>query len=258
MSMRVSAAQAALGFLGRHAEGSASPHSARWLAELGLRPGDVQKGPDGRPMVTQQEFIDSGMSPEKALEASNKMTFAVNRWVDGAILRPNATTKPIWMNDPHYALFGHMKQFMFAFQETTLKTVLHEARYGNNAPLLALASYIPVMLAADMARGLITGGGQEPEWQKNWGPGDYMNRAVQRAGLFGVGQIGIDTAKNLHQGGYGIGALGGPTVNQLTDVAQVAGGRRSFGGMVVDAIPAVNYLDDALENSPTTSSHGAR
>ena len=245
-SMRVSAAQAALGFIGRHADGKASPHSTRWLAELGLQPRDIVKGPDGRPLVVKQDFLDHGLSDEAATAASNKMAFAVNRWVDGAILRPDATQKPIWMNDPHYAMFGHMKQFMFAFQETTLKTVAHEMRYGNNGPLLALASYIPVMLAADMARGVIMGGGQLPEWQQNWTPEDFFERAVQRAGLFGVGQIGIDAVKSLHHGGYGVGQVGGPAVNQMTDIVAAAGGRKSFANTAVDAIPAVNFAADAL------------
>jgi hypothetical protein len=49
-----------------------------------------------------------------------KVRAAVNMWVDGAVLRPDAVDKPIWMNDPHWALVAHLKQFVYAFQETIL------------------------------------------------------------------------------------------------------------------------------------------
>jgi hypothetical protein len=55
MSMRVSATEAAVKFVARHSGGDASPHSQRWMAELGLAKGDVILK-DGRPLVRQDEF----------------------------------------------------------------------------------------------------------------------------------------------------------------------------------------------------------
>lgn len=250
-SMRVGAAQAALGFLRRHADGTADVHSKRYLAELGLKVGDIQMKPDGWPMMTKQDFVDAGLSDADATTKSVKMMFALNKWVDGAVLRPDATLKPIWMNDPRFKLFGHMKQFMFAFQETTLKRVAHEARFGNYTPIMALASYIPVMLAADVVKGLVQGAGDQPDWKDNWNGGDYFAAAVQRAGLFGVGQIGIDVLRSLKHGGYGVGALGGPTVSQLGDIALTATGDHSFQSTAIRALPANvlwgHWLDGANE-----------
>ena len=39
------------------------------------------------------------------------------QWVDGAVLRPDAADKPLWMSDPHWALVAHLKQFVFTFQK---------------------------------------------------------------------------------------------------------------------------------------------
>jgi hypothetical protein len=236
-SMRVGATVAAAKFLARHADGTASQHSTRWLDELGLKPGDVIVK-DGEPLLRRQEFIDHGLSPKAADAAALKMSTAINEWVNGAILRPNASHKAIWMNDPHYALMAHMKQFMFTFQDVTLKRVLHEASYGNYQSGLALAAYVPVMLMADLAKGVLQGGGQQPDWKDKWEASDYMASALQRAGLFGVGQMGIDAFKDLHRGGYGVGSLGGPTIDQLGDVMQTVGGQKQFSNTAIDSMPA--------------------
>lgn len=249
-SMRVSGAQAAIGFIRNHGDGKASPHSARYLAELGLSSKDVILGADGRPLTYKDQFVAHGMSEADAVVASNKMGLAINRWVDGAILRPDSTQKPIWFNDPHYAMFGHMKQFMYAFQETTLKRVGHEMSYGNYKPLAALGTYIPVMLAADMAKGVLLGGGSLPAWQQDWGVLDFLERAFQRAGLLGVGQMGVDTLKSLHHGGMGVGALLGPTANQAADVVNTVGGKREFSTLALDSMPAVNMLSGPFRATP--------
>ena len=213
-SMRVAATQAAIKFIARHADGTADAHSKRWIAELGLEPGNV-------PMRNGELDI-----------TDPSVKSAVHRWVDGAVLRPNAADKPVWMNDPHFALISHLKQFVYAFNETILKRVVHEAKFGNYDAALALASYVPVMIAADAAKGLIMGGGEEPEWKKGWTFGDYLGNGVQRAGLFGVGQFGLDVQER------GLGALTGPTIEQLSDAVGVMGGREAFGKFALDAMPA--------------------
>ncbi|MCH2241609.1 MAG: hypothetical protein MK041_06690, partial [Aquabacterium sp.] len=237
-SMRVGATQAAIRFLQRHADGTASPHSARWLAELGLRPGELVIK-NGWLALTEAD----GLSPEQAA----KVRAAINTWVDGAVLRPDAAHRPLWMNDPRYALISHLKQFVYAFHETILKRVGHEIDHGNFAPLAVLASYVPVMIASDMARDMIRGGGDVPEWKRNWGAGDYLWSGVERAGLLGVGQFRHDALMDLHRGGSGVGALSGPTLEQLTDAVRVAGGRAEFRPFAVDSMPANDLYEAALK-----------
>lgn len=222
-SMRVGATEAALKFMVKHANATASPHSARWMAELGLKAGDVQVV-NGRMATSEAD----GLTPEQAA----RVKVAVNRWVDGAVLRPDAADKPVWMNDPHFMLISHLKQFVYSFQHTILERMLHEARHGNYTPALALSSYVPIMLAADMIKGVLQGGGDEPEWKRQWGAGDYLMNATERAGLFGVGQFGVEA---LH-GNWG--ALTGPTVEQLGEGVQVLGGSRQFKTFALHSLPA--------------------
>lgn len=251
-SMRVGATQAASGFLARHADGTASAHSKRWLAELGLRPGDVVVK-DGAPLLTVAQFKANGLSDADAQAAADRMTIAVNRWVDGAVLRPNAAHKPVWMNDPHFALIAHLKQFVYSFQETILKRVVNEARFGNVGPAYALAAYIPFMLAADLMKGVVVGGGSQPDYKEGWEAGDYLAHATQRAGVFGVGQMGIDVVKDVNRGGLGIGALSGPTIEQLADAASVVGGSQQFQTFALNALPANALLDAAGEAVSTNA-----
>jgi len=235
-SMRVAAVPAALGFIGRHADGTNSVHSARWMAELGLEPKDVVMGPDG-PLVTQAQFKAHGMSDTAAAEAALKMRGAVNKWVDGAVLRPNAAHKPVWANDPHFALIAHLKQFVYSFNETILKRVVNEAKYGNYTPAAALASYVPIMMAADFMKGMLLGGGSQPAYKDGLDMGDYLSNGWQRAGLNGVAQFGVDAYKDIKFGGVGAGALAGPMLEQVGDGLQALGGRHSVSSFVADSLP---------------------
>lgn len=250
-SMRVAATKAAVGFLGRHADGTASVHSARWLAELGFKPGEITVK-NGEPLLTRAQFEARGMTAPDAQRAADRMTLAVNKWVDGAILRPNAAHKPVWMNDPHFALIAHLKPFVYSFQETILKRVANEVRFGNVGPAYSLAAYVPFMLAADTMKGMIQGGGEQPDWKKGWGASDYLFYEMQRAGLFGVGQFGLDAAKDLHRGGLGVGALVGPTAEQLGEAVNTVAGTEQFKTFALHAMPA-NTLIDAGESAMTNA-----
>ncbi|HOB65284.1 hypothetical protein [Ottowia sp.] len=230
-STRVAASQAAMKFIERHVR-SPNRHSDRYLAELGLSRSDFDARGNWLPA------------------AEDKYAVAINRWVDGAILRPDAADRTIWMNDPNWMLVAHFKQFIYSFQHTILDRVLHEVKAGNYGPAVALAGYVPVMIAADYVRGLIQGGGEEPEWKKNWGAWDYISNGVERAGLYGVGQFGTDFLQDIQRGGVGVGALAGPTVEQLVQGAQVLGGRREFESFALKSMPA-----NALYRGYVTGGH---
>lgn len=245
-SMRVGATEAAMRFLAKHADGKADAHSKRWMAELGVQAGDIKWLADKKRIALT---VEDGLTPAQ----EHRVQLAVNQWVDGAVLRPDATDKPIWMNDPHWALISHLKQFVFTFQHVILGRMAHEFRHGNYTPAMALSMYVPTMIMADTLKGLIQGGGDVPEWKRGWGPAEYIGHGVQRAGLFGVGQFGVDALTDLRQGGTGIGALVGPTVEQFGDAVQMLGGRKQFGPMVLDALPANALYKNWFDTSAASS-----
>ena len=200
-AMRIAATQVAIKFIGRHAQGENADHSERWLAELGLKASDVKFNDDG----TVKTIKEEGLTDAQA----SQMRIAIQRFVDSAVLRPSAAQRPAWASDPHYALFFHLKQFTYSFQQVILRRAWHEWKHGNLQPAMILMSYVPLMLAADIAKGFLQGGGEEPDWKKGWTVGDYTANAVQRAGLLGVGQFAVDAKHS------GITSLGGPTVDQV-------------------------------------------
>ncbi|MDP3663905.1 MAG: hypothetical protein Q8R46_10955 [Nitrosomonas sp.] len=241
-SMRVGAAQAAVRFVQRHAT-NPTQHSQRYLSELGLKPSDIVMR-DGKLLVTEAD----GLTPKQAAQVRR----AVNLWVDGAVLRPDAADRPIWMNDPHWALVSHLKSFVFAFHHTILKRVKHEIDHGNYTPAMVLAGYVPMMLAADLTKDMIANGGDEPEWKQGWTAADHVGYAIQRAGILGVGQFAVDAYGDVKNGGMGIGALAGPTVDQLTDAVQVIGGRQEFGAFTLRSMPANSLYRGYLDGTEAT------
>jgi hypothetical protein len=240
-SMRVAATESAMNFIVKHAT-APGQHSGRFLKELGLTATDVLIDPlTGRPKIMEHEGL--------TLDQSAKMKAAINRWVDGAVLRPDAVDKALWMSDPHHALWAHLKQFVMSFHETILKRVVHEYQHGNYQPAMTLASYVPIMVAADFVKGLIQGGGEEPPWKAGWGVGDYTWAGMQRAGLFGTGQFGVDFLTDIHRGGAGIGALEGPTLQQLTESLHVVGGSEQFKTFALKSLPANTLYASALKGN---------
>lgn len=115
---------------------------------------------------------------------------AVMRFVNDAVLRPNAAMRPIWSSDPHYAMFFHLKSFTYAMHKTWLEAALNEARMGNYRPALVLLSvYLPMGIAAGAAKEMLIPG-DEPPWMQG-GLDSYLSYGVSKAGLGGVPQMAL-------------------------------------------------------------------
>jgi hypothetical protein len=210
-AMRVQSSVAAVEFIKEHAQGK-EEHSARWMKELGLDPEQIRKlAKDGDLPLTKGGLEAAGMSEKEAAALEKKLQLAVNQWVDGSMLRPNAAVRPSWSSDPRWALLFHLKQFTYAFHKTFLSRVREEYKHGNTAPMVAMLPFVPVMIASDIMRGLIQNGGELPTHMQGWGVGDYLMHGVQRAGFAGIGQFGIDQMEHPAD-------FAGPVVGQAIDV----------------------------------------
>lgn len=209
--VRIQATQAAVNFFKRHKQ-DPNEHTARYFEELGITADDIQ-------------ILEGG-----SLDISNdKMRSAVMRWVDGAVLRPNAAQRPAWASDPHYAIFFHLKQFTYSFHRVILKRAFVEAKHGNLTPWITLAAaYVPVAIAADTARAIIGNFGDEPEWMKDQGLGGTLAYGVQRSGLLGIPQLGVDAYKD------GVFDVAGPAIDQVHEALFT---ERTFGESFMRALP---------------------
>ena len=210
-SMRVSATKAAVLFLQHHAAEPDKTHSTRWLKELGLKASDIPLDADGNLIYDRHVLAaEKKLSLEEATKRAEKIHFAITRWVEGAVLTPTAGQRPTWASDPHYAVLFHLKQFTYSFHHTILKRAYTEAGHGNMSPLGALMAAVPTMVAADLVKGVLLGGGSLPAYMQPWDLGDHMLHGVSRAGLGGIGQFGIDGLRDPT-------SLLGPTAQQASD-----------------------------------------
>ena len=234
-SMRVSGTKAAVLFLQHHASLPDKQHSKRWLAELGLAPENIPLDAEGK-LITDRHVLAAtkGIPLEQATAEMERVHTALVRWVEGAVLTPNAGQRPTWASDPHWAVLFHLKQFTYSFQDTILRRAFNEASHGNMNPIGALAAAVPTMVAADMVKGLVVGGGSFPDYMKAWDTGDWLVHGMQRAGHLGVAQFGIDALNDPT-------SLFGPAVDQVTDFVW---NPTEVGKNVLNAIPGARMVGD--------------
>ena len=190
---RVGAMETGIELILRHLKQADQEQSKRFLDELGLKPEDKR--------LMKGDELDY-TSPE--------IQQALMRFVDRSIVRPNAAIRPAYGSDPRAQILFHMKGFTYAFHKVILEKIAHEAKHGNYDPAFtAILAYVPVMIAADTVRGLLSTGGDEPDWKKKWTLGDYVTHGVERAGLLGIPQLALDTVR------WGPTELTGPASEQI-------------------------------------------
>jgi len=226
---RIMAAEAATRFIKKHIQ-KPDRNSARYLSELNLDAQDVSFDKEGKVIVLDSDertalyhrmqygTMEQKMSARKEFVADERVRTAINSFVDTSILRPDATLRPIWASDPHFMLVFHLKSFMYAFSERILMRAYIEAKNSNTAPIFMLMLFIPAMLAADVLRDLIKFGVDGNPRKDSWGWSDHTMNAVQRAGLYGIGQLGEDVIRDVQYGGVGLAPLLGPTLEQAGDI----------------------------------------
>jgi hypothetical protein len=211
---RIQATQAAISFIKRQ-KTDPTHNTERYLDELLLSPEDIKIDANG-------DLNYEGP----------RIQVAVKRWVDQAILRPNAAQRPAWMSDPHFVLFGHMKQFSYAFHDVILKRAWLEAKnHGDLGPVgILLAGFVPMMIAADAAKAILLTG-KEPYWMHDLP--STIEHGVRRAGLLGIAQPYADPLTTGHPFG-----VAGPTAEQavsiLTDPIEES---------AIDALPGASVIN---------------
>ena len=198
-SMRKAAMITGIQFLEQHAGMKGGKVDARRFEELGL---NLEEAKDL--VVRFREGEKRGVAPQ----FTKKQAQAVYRFVDQAVIRPNASMRASWLSDPRWLIFAHLKQFTYGMHKVTIARALHEADNDNAASLAILAAYAPVALAADMTKWALLG----MNVTDNWTVWDYMRHSVARGGLLGLYEFGTNSAGDAGQGRIPGQSLVGPTV----------------------------------------------
>lgn len=212
--MRIAATEAGISYLKRH------KNDKQRLKELNLEPGDINFKKDGS---LKLHFADGiSKSQEKKLQQ------ALFMFVDGAVLRPNAAQRPVFMSDPRFMLLGHLKQFTFSFHHTinkrVWKNIKESVENGTNSVqkataiamhLAPLIGTIPILMAAQVVRDLVSGASDDRD--RTWPEAIWM--ATQRGGIFGAaGSIGQDLYDDFDRSGSPANTILGPSVTKLSNL----------------------------------------
>lgn len=203
-------------FAQHHAEKArkGDARSVRYLKQLGITEADVAAW-DGRAW-------DPTAPPSAVNDNAEKMSQALNKWVNSVVLRPDASMRPAWGSDQKYMLIFHLKSFMFAFQQVIMLGTWNEmkARRGEgaslmqqSAPAIALAAtLLPLALAGIELRNLL----QHYLWgtKPTYDSVDLVD-LLNRSGSMGVAALAMDIYEAEERGRLSFLAAGGPTLSQL-------------------------------------------
>jgi len=211
---RIGATRAVFEYLKKNADNAAA------LEELGLTPDQIERFGD-RIKLKPEEFKTGEEITDADIEKARLVQNAVYRMVDEAILRPSAASRPLWMSDMRFKLLGHLKSYTFTFHNQILRQLGTRAANAENMAQAALVfapllTYVPVMLAADMARGLIQGDDKDRDWD------ELLGRAFQRSAVAGMGTFFLDAKDEMDWGGLPTNTLLGPVIDTALNLGQAA------------------------------------
>ena len=256
-AMRVQATIAGSQFILKHlrtvndekADAKAKAESKRYLDEMGLKAEDLKKVETKAVSLTHRqlragdpavEVIWATNNREELLKSKEddttyRLRRALFKFVDSAVLRPNAAHRPIWGSDPRFALIFHLKQFTHSFQEVIMKRVWHEWKQGNTKPAQVALTYIPFMAAADAAKAMLLGKGFDMS------VGQFFGKEVERSGLLGTGQYAVDAVQDMARGDNPAASFVGPAADHAGTIADWMAGSASTRDLVDRSVPLAKY-----------------
>ena len=169
---------------------------------------------------------------------------AVARWVDMAVLRPDASLRPPIGSDRRAALFWHLKEFMYTFYYVTMKRAWTQMKDQENfavaLPAIALASFsMSLAMAGYGLRKLIAEEmvpralGLEPSYKTPEGVDAFEEYAL-RAGLLGPFTILHDMYSADKHGSLALTALMGPAFSKTVEFMD-----KDLPSFLVHSIPGV-------------------
>lgn len=218
----------AVQFLLHHAD-LPNSRSSRYLEQHGVTPAQIKAWDQGGRTFE---------SPE-----GKKVKYAIQKFVESSILRPNAAERPMWASDPRWALVWQLKAYFYAFYTKIIGGIRREAQIRMNetegkqriygaAGILALSAVALLPLAMigmelrEYAKTGLAFVGTLGQSDKNyfrtddmeWGA--YLGEAFDKAGIYGPLSIASMAYRSGQWNGpaAGLSALLGPTFESVEAV----------------------------------------
>ena len=226
------------------------------LRELGVNPQDAVTFVNSNEFKTNNRKIYSDTPFYK-----NQIRLGAVRYINDVVMNPRATERPLWMSDPHLAIFAQLKGFQVTFSNTVLRRWYNEIRNDgfyngmkNGAKFAAVgAMMVTVALFSNELREYIQYGAKGNPRYKKEEDIDKIKRAVERTGLLGPIQFLIDSARAEKYGSGPIEALLGPIVSRLVSYMEgirdifTDGEKEKMIREIIKSVPGVSYLPRVKE-----------
>lgn len=235
---RVMSAAMAERFIARNARRAldGDVRATRYLKELGLTPQEANHiNRDG--FKFYNHYVEAGLVGKRAdnnAVVAEKIHKAMHAFVDSAMVRPNATQRPVWGSDPRWMLVWHLKSFMYSYGKVILGGLGREmrARWKESsgtkfdklwdASIPAMVYAAPVLVTSALALALRQQvqyemwGDDSPTDNMDWG--QYLFEISKRGGVLGPLEMGYSFVDATTSNRSGIVQLLGPTASQLETI----------------------------------------
>ena len=161
---------------------------------------------------------------------------ALSKGVDDVIMAPNVVNRPLWMSNPHFALFAQLKGFMFAFGSKVGGRFYREViqplfkgripveesiRYGVSVGLIVAASLAIKELKDEIRYG------DEPSPFKDAEFGDKLTQALISTNIAGSGTMLYDAFNAQRYGLSPLESLLGPGPQHIARLVSAIGSASS-------------------------------
>ena len=178
------------------------------------------------------ELILDAQLPSGA-SARGLLRSAILRMVNDAVIAPRATVRPMWLNDPHFAIIGELKSFPIVFGNTVAKRIGRKINPKNMKCGGGLAQGISALMVTAGLIGIAEAmqsvkyklwGGKDPSDRPRLEHADKLQdvvdselfQAVETSGLLGPWDFVAQTYQ------HGLEALFGPTYGDMSKLVEEA------------------------------------
>jgi hypothetical protein len=166
------------------------------LTELDLTPKDIE------------DWVKGGQVMD------DKFNMALNKWVDGAVIKPGAPIRPVYQSDASKALLAYLHSYTNYSHEVFGKRIAHNvSRRTGSARIMPVAiaagTMIPLVMFGTSLRAMVSNAGGDDEDKKKK---QNVIGSLMRTGVLGAGaQTAWDMYEAQGHGGSMLASLTVPT-----------------------------------------------
>ena len=152
-----------------------------------------------------EEMIDAyhetERTPEQEAKLDQDLRTASFNFINDAIVLPQTANRPLFYNDPRFALFTQFHGFISAFQSNHLPKLYRQAFKGQTPSMkynafAVMATMIMLGFVSQHLKDLIKYGQATPYLTDN---DEYIRRAIGATGLLGVGERGLELVNPIYE-----------------------------------------------------------